>query len=422
MTGAIMDEEREMVLRMLKEGKITVEEADALLQELTEQRPEDEGSAAPPPPGQAEIPGVREELRTVFQDLMESMPRDVVRELKHAREAFRPGFFHVIRSLRGLAEGRAATTAEEAMGEGDQVLLSNAWGDVALGVSPDERLRVRAVKRVWAETAEDAQREAEALPVEVRRQEATIEINVPRPVRRHQRSRVDFHLSVPAGVGVRLDVAKGDVEAEGLRGKLDLRIARGDVKIRAQDGPTALDVISGDLQVAAVRGDVRLDVRSGDIAVRDLAGSLRGRIIHGDVAISEAGEVSLDIVHGDVALTQARGDVDIETKSGDVALAGVRAGEARVRTLSGDVEISVEELGEGAAVHVETMSGDITAGLPAAAHATIEASTRTGSVQSRLPLRETSSDRRSVRGVLNEPGATVRLSAVSGDIEIRESR
>ena len=307
-----MDEEREMVLRMLKEGKVTVEEADALLQELVEQRWEDEGGSttAPPPPSSPGVPDVREELRTVFQDLMDSIPKDVVRELKHAREAFRPGFFDVIRGLRGLAEGRAETTAEEAMSAGDQVILRNAWGDVALAPSPDGRLRVRAIKRVWAETAEDAQREAEALPCEVRRQGTSIEISVQRPTRRHQRSRVDFHLAVPADVDVCLDVSKGDVEAEALRGKIDLRIARGDVKIRGHEGPAELDVVSGDIEV----------------------------------------------------------------------------------------------------------------GLPASARATIDASTRSGSIHSALTLRQTTGDRRSLRGILNAPGATVRLSATSGDIEIGESR
>ena len=414
-----MDEEREMVLRMLKEGKITVEEADALLQELADQRADGEqvSAAAPPPPGPSEIPDVREELRTVFQDLMESIPRDVVRELKQAKETLRPGFIHAIRGLRGLVEGRAETSAEEPMQAGDQVVLSNAWGDVVLSASSDDRLRMRATKRVWTQTDEEAQRGAEELAVEVRRRGATVEITVQRPLLPHRRSRVDFQLAVPAGVNVRLDLAKGDVEGENLRGRIDMRIARGDVKIRDQEGPVALDVISGDLQLAGIGGDVQLDMRAGDVAARDLKGALRGRIIHGDVAVNQVGEISLDIVHGDVAVNNAGGGVDVETKSGDIALGGLRSRQTRVRTLSGDVSISVEELGEGA-LAVETMSGDITVRLPAAARATIEAATRSGTVQSRVALRETVSDRRSLRGVLNGPGATISLSAVSGDIEI----
>ena len=420
--GAIMDEEREMVLRMLKEGKITVEEADALLQELVEPRPEDGGgTSAPPPSSSTGIPDVREELRSVFQDLMESIPNDVAREITHAREAFRPGFFQVMRGLRGLAEGRAETTAEEAMSAGEQVVVSNAWGDVVLAPAAGEHLRLRAVKRVWAGTVEEAQREAEALPVEVRRQAAPVEIDVMRPLRPHQRSRVDMHLAVPAGVHVRLDGAKGDVEADGLRGKLEMRIARGDVRIRSHEGAVALDVVSGDIQLGVIQGDVRLDVRSGDIVAREVRGAVRGRIIHGDISIQEAGDLSLDVVHGDVSASRLTGSVDVEAKSGDIAVAKAQAREVRVRTLSGDVEISLDELGEGP-LTVETISGDIEVGLPASARATFEASTRSGSVHSALTLQQTTGARRSLRGVLIAPDAAIRLSATSGDIEIEERR
>jgi len=415
-----MDDEREMVLRMLKEGKITVEEADALLQELAEQSDE-EGAAAPPLPG-SPGPDVRQELRSVFQELLEAIPKDVVRELKQAGEALRPGFFQVVRGLRGLTEGRAETTAEEVMRPGEQLVLRNAWGDAALTVSPDDRLRMRAVKRVWiAEPdAAAAQREAEALSVEVRRHGSSIEITVQRPMLPHRRSRVDFELAIPAGVDARADVAKGDVTADGLRGKIDLRVASGDVKIRTQQGGANLDVISGDVQLNAVRGDVRLDVRSGDVAARQVDGALRGRVINGDIALNGVGDLTLDVVHGDVAADGIAGTVRVETKSGDVALAGV-VRDARARTLAGDVGLSVDELTDGM-LDVETVSGDIEVSLPASARATIEAATRSGAIHSSLPLQQTAGDRRSLRGILNGPGATVRLAAMSGDIELRERR
>jgi Putative adhesin len=420
--GAIMDDEREMVLRMLKEGKITVEEADALLQELAEQRADEESPSPPPPPPGSPSAEIREELRTVFQDLMEAIPRDVARELKQAGEALRPGFFQVMRGLRGLTEGRAETTAEESMRPGEDLALRNAWGDVAFTVSPDDRLRMRAVKRVW--TAEPdpaaAQREAEALPVEVRRHGTSIEITV-RPIRPHRRARVDFELAVPAGVGARVDVSKGDVTAQGLRGKIDLRVASGDVKVRDHEGGAGLEVVSGDVQLSVIRGDVRLDVRSGDVAVRAVGGAVRGRVINGDIAVQDVGDLSLDVVHGDVAASRIAGTIHVETKSGDIALAGFRARDASARTLAGDVNLSLEELVDGR-LDVETVSGDIEVTLPASARATIEAATRSGTIHSSLPLQQTTGDRRTLRGVLNAPGATIRLAAMSGDIELREHR
>ena len=368
-----MDEEREMVLRMLKEGKISVEEADALLQELADQPPGVEGSAAGRPhEAERQSTGgrvaskigadLRQELHGVFKELMESIPKDLRRELHRTREAFTPSFVDVVRGLRGLAEGRAETTAEEPMRAGETLILRQAWGDVRLRADGEGPMRLRALRRVWSTTPEQAQREAEALPVEVRRDGATVVVHVPRPEGR--RARVDFEITVPKGVGARIDVAKGDVRAEGIAAT-DLHLARGDVHIAGLDGALRADVVSGDVDIRGVEGDVRLDVRSGDVAAQD-----------------------------------------------------VRSSDLRVRTLSGDVAVDLVELAQGT-VSVETVSGDIMLSVPSDGRATIEASTRTGQISTGLPLAEQTTGFRSLRGVLNGPGASVRLQATSGDVRVR---
>jgi len=413
-----MDEEREMVLRMLKEGKISVEEADALLQELADQSKEapateggrEEGRAAP-----SLGEDLRVELRSVFKELMESIPKDVMHEIRRTREVFRPTFIEVMRGLRGLMEGRAETTAEEAMRPGETLDLRNAWGDVRISAGDEGPMRLRAVKRVWSLTAEEAQREAEALPIEVRRDGSSVVVHVPRPAGR--RARVDFEITVPKGVVARIDVAKGDLSLDGVAGA-ELHVARGDVRIAGLEGPLRADLVSGDLEIRRVVGDVRLDIKSGDVAASDIRGRVEGRIINGDVAIQESGGAGLDLINGDVDLRRVRGPVAVTTKSGDVELVQSRSTDVKVHALSGDVEIDLEELVEGSVV-AETISGDITLAVPADSRATIDASTRSGSISAGLPLTEQTTGFRSLRGVLNGPGATVRLQATSGDVAVR---
>lgn len=378
-----MNEEREMVLRMLKEGKISVEEADALLHELAQQGAEARGGDAEGArPSSTSTADLRDELRVVLQDLMESFRRDVVPELRRTKEAFHPTFVQVLRGLRGLVEGRAETAAEERMAAGETLELRNAWGDVHISASADDRVRLRAVKRVWASTSEEAQAEAEALAVVVRREGAIVLISVSRPEGR--RARVDFEIAVPMGVATRVDVAKGD------------------------------------LTIRRVQGDVRLDVKSGDVTL-DEVGRIEGRVISGDVAVNGCRGAALDVMNGDVSLTQVAGDVDVAAKSGDVAIAEARSREVRVRTLSGDVAIDLLELQEGS-VLAETLSGDIRLALPSDARATVEAGTRSGDVRSGLPLTEQVTGLRSLRGVLNGGGATVRLQATSGDVRLEARR
>lgn len=414
-----MDEERAMVLRMLKEGKISVEEADALLQELAEQPPvaaagEPEEAAASAQAGTEMGPELRDELRGVFRELMESIPGDIRRELHRAREVIRPSFREVLRGLSGLAEGRAETGAEEPMSSGDTLDLRQAWGDVRLRAEGEGPMRLHAVRRVWSSSPEEAQRAAERLPVEIRRDGSTVVVHVPRMEGR--RTRVDFEITVPKGVHVRIDIAKGDVRVEDAAAT-EVRVARGDVLARRLTGGLRADVLSGDLELRGIDGDVRLEVKSGDVAAQDLSGRLQGRIISGDVAVSGSAGVGLDIINGDVAVANTHGPVDVATKSGDVALGSIRSTDVRIRTLSGDVAVDLVELTEGSLV-VETVSGDIKLALPPDSRTAIDAQTRSGEISTELALSQQTTGFRSLRGVLNAPGATVRLQATSGDIRI----
>lgn len=404
-----MNEEREMVLRMLKEGKISVEEADALLQALAEES-ETPAPAAEPGAG-AEGPGVdiRVELGDLVRELTESIPKEVIhlerlKDLGEFRRHFKFGWRGIVSALQGLGEGQAEESSELPMVSGERLELRNAWGDIRLSRSQDDRLRVKARKRVWAATAADATREAEALSVQPRREGSTVYLGVRRV---EGRVRVDMAVLVPDGVAVVLDVAKGDVRVEGLHGRVEVHVARGDVTLRDVDG------------------DVHLDVKSGDIVAGVVRGKVSGRVLNGDVDATECGGVTLDIVNGDVSLRQVAGDVDIEAKNGDIEVESVQGRSIRARALSGDVQVTVPILPDGGAINGETMSGDVEIRLPSDARATIDAATMSGEINCMLPLQDRAADRgtlrrRTLRGVLNGPGAVITLRTASGDIEIRD--
>ncbi len=424
-----MNEEREMVLRMLKEGKVSVEEADALLQALSEEtaaerptHPEEETPQMGHPG--TDIPDIAGELRGIFQELRESIPGEVLRGLRQSKP-WRAGFRHVIRGLRGLEEGWAESTATARMAPGEVVAVQNAWGDVRLVGSAGPDLRVVARKRVWSVTAEEARRLAETLDIGPHREGARILVGA--PMAAETRRRVDLEIEVPAGVAVSLDIAKGDVRSEGLRGGLEARIARGDVHILSQDGPLDLAVASGDIVFRRIEGDVRLDVKSGDIAGSEVRGQVSGRILNGDVSLKGGGAVSIDVLNGDVSVGDIAGNVDVEAKNGDVELGGAQGSSVRLRTLSGDVGVAGWPVPKGGVLNAETMSGDIDVALPPEARATLDAATMSGEVSCSLPLQDRATDqgtlrRRILRGVLNGPDATITLRTTRGDISIRGAK
>lgn len=425
-----MDDERQMILRMLKEGKISLEEADALLQALAEagagaEQPAGVPSQQAPPepeePGRAGRPrsewiGLKDEIQDIITDILKTVPREVIHGIRMGTEPLRRGaFIELVQGLHGLPEEEREISAEEPMAAGDTLAIHNRWGDVRLQAAPDGRMRMTARVRVWASTAEAAARTAGAIGITPRRSGSTVALDVPRP--EGARVRADLEIGVPQGVAVTVDEAKGDLRAAGLGGSLRVEIAAGDVLVTEHTGPVAVDVKSGDLTLRRITGDVQVDVKSGDILAAEMRGQVGGRVLSGDVEVEGSGPVRLDVINGDVTLRRITGDVVVETKSGDIEVEGVESATVRVRAISGDVAVrgAVQD-----ALDVDTVSGDIHVALPPQTRATIDAATRSGEVACRLPLQDRQGNRRSVHGVLNAPGATIRLRAVSGDVAIGE--
>lgn len=390
-----MNEEREMILRMLKEGKISAEEADALLQELRAGNDDPVGSSDAPPDVPTGMPDLRAELRGIFDNLVASIPQEVTRELRRAKDLLRPNLWGALHALRDLKEGQAESTVEHPMTAGDRLVVRNAWGDVQI-VRSSGALRVKALRRVWT-AAEDPQQIAQSLEVMPRRSNGEVTIDIP-PVK-GRRVRVDLHLEVPDGVAVTLRLTKGDVNVSQISGPLDVQVVRGDIQSADLQSTAAFAIASGDLEVGSTRGDVSLDIRSGDVALKGIGGVISGRVLSGDVAIRECRGVRLDVIHGDVSIDEASGAVSVEGESGDIS-------------------VTLAVLPDDEAVSLRTMSGDINLSLPEHSRATIDAAVTSGEVDCEVPLQDRQGDRRRLRGMLNGPGAAVTLRTTSGDIDI----
>lgn len=421
-----MDEERQMILRMLKEGKITVEEADALLQTLDEERSAGEGEIpgapqAPEEPEMPERPRIQLELGKIIQDIAETIPREVLKGIRMSTAGRgRSRFFDLVEGLHGMVERQAEAKDEMAMAAGQTLELYNRWGDILLSRSTDAQMRFTASMRAWGATAEDAERTLAGVNVQARRVGETIVIDVPRMEGR--RLRVDVKLMVPEGVQVVIEEARGDVRSNGLRAGLRVLVASGDIQITDHAGPVELDIKSGDLTMRQVEGDVSIELKSGDVDLSMVRGAVRGRVISGDVHVTQAGAVTLDVINGDVDLADVPGEVSVETKSGDIDIrVAAGMGRVRARAISGDITAAVASPEPGE-IMIETVSGDIELKLSPQARTSIEATVRSGEIDCALPLEDRTSEKHLLRGLLNGGGGKVRLHAVSGDITIGEAR
>ncbi|MDR7418297.1 MAG: DUF4097 family beta strand repeat-containing protein [Armatimonadota bacterium] len=438
-----MSEERQRVLRMLKDGKVSVEEAEALLEALGEAERDEPGEQ---PNDHAERPGhaaevlragadgahdasdeqtggLRGEFHRMLDDLMKSVDVDGIREsvresLKRskadmdrvkeevrraadrvreetrraAREYRRHGWGPISRTIEGLwglAVTAGAWSHETDVAPGRRVAVHNVWGDVKLAPSPDARLHATAVTRAWGrdETAATALRDAVYVTAADDGEGPVIRVEAPTR-EASRRFRVDFTLQVPEGVDVEVSQAKGDVEAAGLRAGFDAAVASGDVTVRDHVGRIRVEAARGNVIAHACTGEVVVKARHGRVAMTAVTGPVVVRVMHGDVTLRQpAGPVQFDL-----------------------------------ETARGDIAVEVAQFAPGTASHASTVSGDVAVRLGPRAACRLRATVTAGDIEAPAGLIDGHESDRALRGVWGAPDASLELSTVSGDVTIQGAK
>ncbi|MCE1197306.1 DUF4097 domain-containing protein, partial [bacterium] len=134
----------------------------------------------------------------------------------------------------------------------------------------------------------------------------------------------------------------------------------------------ALRTASGDIAVEDAAGDLELQTASGDIAVERCSGDLRVKTASGDIDLAGcSAAIEAESASGDITLSldEQCDSASLSSKSGDLTLAHPEDFDAALRcaTVSGDIEIDGEGVGSGsyrlgaglAPVRLSTISGDI---------------------------------------------------------------
>ena len=156
-------------------------------------------------------------------------------------------------------------------------------------------------------------------------------------------------LDFEGGIGIDLHTHSGDVKLTDVSAaNLMLHAASGDIAIRdlALSGRLRLQTASGDIELRDVESDeASITTASGDIELD------RGR----------TGVTEVRTASGDVRLVEAEADpeLQVESASGDIGLVRCIARHARVKSVSGDVDLRLEPLPCGYDLLANSVSGSI---------------------------------------------------------------
>jgi len=187
-------------------------------------------------------------------------------------------------------------------------------------------------------------------------------------------ARVDYDVTVPAGVSVNVSTTSAPITAEGLSGDIGLSSETGQITV-----------------TNALKSHVRVRSMAAPVTLKD-------------VTISR---------------------VDIQSAGGAVQLSNVTGQRVAVGTTSGNIEYRGDCSGGGDYI-LTTHSGAIDMTLPATASVDLSARSTTGAVENAFPLEEKHHNSfvpqpgRSFAGTSNSGSSSVELQSFSGKIRVKK--
>jgi len=102
----------------------------------------------------------------------------------------------------------------------------------------------------------------------------------------NQRFEENWELSIPAGLGLDIDLGVGDFNLEGLSGDAKIEIGVGDARISHSSGDLVLSVGVGDIQINSQRSAIKnisAETGVGDVKIVD-----RGKQLEGDGMVGKS--------------------------------------------------------------------------------------------------------------------------------------
>lgn len=318
---------------------------------------------------------------------------------------------------------------------GLQLSLSNPNGTVILTTNTDDRLRIDAVKNIYADSQEEAEFVAEHVQVEVSDADGHFSIE-PRFLKIQHRSpsfwqkllgegsesahgSVDFVISVPADASVDIDNPQGSIEVSGLRGAVDVSGNVGDIEVRNILGNVTIVTSSGAMKINDIEGRVYIKANGSDLFFSSLNGELEVR--------NSSGRATGEYLIGDLIMTQQGGEIDVKHIEGDIRIKSTSAGvtitqdfgSLDVSTESGDIDITTE-LNSSRDYFVETVSGSIRFIVPEASGGEVRLEAGSCEIDTQIPIAIESFSRTRISGTFGIGGPKIILVTTTGDITLGE--
>jgi DUF4097 and DUF4098 domain-containing protein YvlB len=144
-----------------------------------------------------------------------------------------------------------------------------------------------------------------------------------------------------------------------------------------------------------------------------------------EVSVPSTVTVSAGSVSGDVSIDGAHGNVTASTVSGEIHLDRLHASSVRANSVSGSIDVRVDELTGRGDFSFHSVSGDVTLEVPRGFGADLSLNTVSGDINSDFPITLGGSNRmsrHSLNARIGDGGRRLDVSTVSGDLRLRMTK
>lgn len=256
---------------------------------------------------------------------------------------------------------------------GTRLAIDNRAGEVVVHTWEKDAVRIQARHNVRAK-------------VNVRA--GTGVINIDAVSEKSPTGSVDYDISAPAWMPIKIEGQYDYVSVEGVQGEVSVETVRGDIVLK-NIGAAIAKTIEGAIQVDGARG-----------------------------------KLTLSSVNEDIKVSGASGEVVAETTNGEVTLTGMTATSVEIASVNGDI-VYDGTLANGGHYSFTNHDGDVELTLPDSTNATFNVRTYDGEFNTALPVKgpDPSQVRRGrrVSYTLGNGNADVELESFNGDIKLRRA-
>lgn len=420
-----MSDNRTMILNMLKDGRISVEEADALLKTS-----ESKSTASTQDPSQmfkegfSKLEGILKNVGSAVDAVANTVAPVIEKQVGN----FEKQVGNFVSTIKSGLNKQQFTEQETIVTETpvEKIVINNEWGDVSIFASARNDIDMKVEKVIWGKTEHAAQERSRELKVGWLREGNQIFFKMPDLSGLYfNKDNINVNLFVPESVSIDVQTRSGNIKINGINNiesVLSVKTTSGDMELKSVNVDRLnMETVSGDIKIREFYGISTLKSTSGLV---DFEGKLKSESkiatvsgnIMGKLLVEETSEITT--TSGDVEIRlqpENKGNFILSSTSGDIYFIGESFNKTSINNVSGDVKSNVRVKAENS-LEITANSGDIVLKLMEDSNCSIAANTRAGMAESKLTLVDMEKGEHYFKGKFGQGSGQISLQSVSGDI------